>query len=317
MRLKTFQTASMADAMAQIRAEFGAEAIIVCAETDRTGVRVVAATDAQAAPSPDRVPEDVADRLYELLDFHCVPAPLAERLIGTALLAATDDPVLALGAAFESVFAFRPLHHSGRETKPILLIGTPGQGKTATAARLAARIVLAGQPVRMLAADGPRAGAIAQITELCRPMGLAVETASDAEALAHAVVQSSPGLVVIDGPGLNPLDADDMALASELARAADAEPVLVLAAGGEAAETADIAAAFVSLGASRFVATRLDVARRLGGVLSVAASGLAFADGSIGRTLAETLVPMSPLSLARLMTNEPTPRTRLPHEEAA
>lgn len=43
-----------------------------------------------------------------------------------------------------------------------MLIGTPGSGKTVTAAKLAARAVLAGQQVDIITADAVRSGALAQ-----------------------------------------------------------------------------------------------------------------------------------------------------------
>ena len=57
--------------------------------------------------------------------------------------------------------------------------------------------------------------------------------------------------------------------------------VAVLPAGGDALETADIAAAFASLGATRMIATRLDIARRYGGLLAAASQPLAFAAAGV------------------------------------
>jgi len=320
MRLKIFHAATMAEAMAEIRRALGDDAVIVGTEAAADGVRVTAATDS-AGPAAeifaDAAPAgDIAETLYEILERHRVPAPIVETLVGMALAIGGDDPALALGGALDAAFSFRPLHV---ETEPrrILLIGPPGQGKTVTTARLAARAVLAARPLRVAAADVARAGAFAQLGELCRPMGLKPQPWSPAAPLKA----DGADLLLIDGPGVNPFDAADMASASEIIAATDAEPVLVLAAGTEASEAADIARAFAGLGARRLIATRLDVTRRLGAILAAADAGLALADAGVGRSIAETLVAMNPLALARLLLSAEAPASdavpRTNHEEAA
>lgn len=301
MRLKVFHAASVADAMTEIRRALGNDAVIVGTETAADGVRVTAAVDA-AAPSPaiDGAPStDIADTLYGRLDHHRVPAPIAERLLGMALALGSDDPVLALGGALEAAYSFRPLSFDG-EPRRLLLVGPPGQGKTVTAARLAARAVLSRRPVQVIAADMARAGAFAQITELCRPMGLKPWPWSPSAPLA-----AGDDFVVVDGPGINPFDSCERAAIEDIVAATGAEPVLVLAAGSEAEDTAEIAAAFHALGARRMIVTRLDAAHRFGGILAAAEAGLAIAEAGIGRTLAETLVAMTPLALARLLIGGP------------
>lgn len=88
----------------------------------------------------------------------------------------------------------------------------------------------------------------------------------------------------------------------QLVRAAGAEPVLVLAAGGDAMEAADIAASFAAIGVGRLVVTRLDMARRLGSLLAAAdAARLTFCDVSATPHIADGLSPINPVSLARLI----------------
>jgi flagellar biosynthesis protein FlhF len=299
MRLKVFQAASVAEAMAEIRRTLGDDAVIVATETAAGGARVTAATDSVAAPAAGSVEPscspDIADTLYELLDRHRAPAPLVERLVGIALATGGGDPTVALGAALDAAFSFRPLRPED-EPQRILLIGPPGHGKTVTTARLAARAVLAGRPVRVAAADMTRAGAFAQISELCRPMGLKPLAWSPSAPLA-----AGGELLLIDGPGLDPFSAADRTSLEEIVAATGAEPVLVLAAGTDASDAADVAHAFSALGAERLIATRLDATRRLGSILAAADVGLALAEAGVGRAIAETLVAMSPAALARLL----------------
>ena len=84
-----------------------------------------------------------------------------------------------------------------------------------------------------------------------------------------------------------------------LIASADAATALVLPAGIDPAEATDLATAFAEQGASLLVATRLDMARRLGGVLAAAqAGGLALAEAGIGPGAADGLVPMTATLLA-------------------
>ena len=88
--------------------------------------------------------------------------------------------------------------------------------------------------------------------------------------------------------------------------AADAEPVFVLAAGGDPAEAAEAAEAFAALGARRMIVTQVDLARRLGGILAAAdTASLAFAGISISPFVAQGVGSLNPVSLARLILRDP------------
>ena len=108
--------------------------------------------------------------------------------------------------------------------------------------------------------------------------------------------------VLIDSHGCNPFDKQEMAHLASLVRCAEAENILVLAAGGDALETAEIAREFASIGATRLVITRLDMTRRLGSILAAADAGrLSLSDVSITPGVAEGINPINPVSLARLI----------------
>ena len=78
--------------------------------------------------------------------------------------------------------------------------------------------------------------------------------------------------------------------------------MLVLPAGGDAAESAEAAAAFARAGARALIATRLDTARRLGGLLcAVQAGPMALLAAGASPRIADPLHPINPVSLARLL----------------
>jgi flagellar biosynthesis protein FlhF len=111
---------------------------------------------------------------------------------------------------------------------------------------------------------------------------------------------------LIDSQGVNPFDDQEMDHLKSLASVAGAENVLVLAAGGDALEGAEIAREFSLIGATRLVVTRLDMTRRLGSILAAADAGkLSLSDISINPDVADSINPINPISLARLIMMYP------------
>jgi flagellar biosynthesis protein FlhF len=107
---------------------------------------------------------------------------------------------------------------------------------------------------------------------------------------------------VIDTAGVNPFSADDVAGLSALLQAGEIEPVLVLPAGGDPQEAGEIGRIFADIGVQRLIVTRLEMTRRLGGLLSAAhTGGLAFADASLTSKVADGLTPVNPVALARIL----------------
>ncbi len=310
MRLKLYRAPTMAEAMAALRRELGAEALILGTRRVAGGVEVTAALDPEAVSPPGAAGDPLAAggqrERREALAFHAVPEALA------ALLEEGD---LATMLARHFAFATLPL---AAGAAPLLFVGPPGAGKTLTVARLATRLVLAGGAPLVISADGKRAGATEQLAAYTRLLGLNLLVASQPVSLARALTRRSEGApVLIDAPGLDPFDPAAGAEIAALAGAAGARVVLVLPAGLDVAEAADLAAAFAAAGALALVATRLDVARRLGGVLAAAAAGrLGLAEAGVGSGAADGLVPMTADFLAERLVRGVAPATARPPAEA-
>ena len=107
-------------------------------------------------------------------------------------------------------------------------------------------------------------------------------------------------------PGANPFNAAEHAELVALATTVNARVAVVLPAGLDPGEAADTAAAFVASGAEYLVATRLDIARRIGSVLAAAGAGLALAEAGIGPGAADGLIPLTPAWLARRLMDVST-----------
>jgi flagellar biosynthesis protein FlhF len=303
MRLRTFIASSVGEAMRQVRTALGEDAVILSTEQIGTQVKLTAAIEPAAAPpaAPAASPE-ASDDLEPALRYHGVPASLADKLLATAGDLEGGSPQQVLTAALRARFDFRPLIER-KPAKPILLAGLPGAGKSATLAKLAARAKVNGWAATAVTCDLAKAGAIEQLATYAKALEIPAYRAKDAATLRRAVQKAEPdGIVLIDTLGSNPLKAGDLARLRELAEAAGAEIVLVMAAGGDAAESAELAAGYAGAGATRLVATKIDVARRYGGLLAAAEAGrLAFAGLGTSPEIASGLGALRADQLCRLI----------------
>lgn len=319
MRLKSFTAPTMAEAMELVRLELGDEAIIVSTQraAGTKGVRITAALEpadadlAVAEMFEEAHPSSAAEAVRAALETHGLPQRILERLTNAARTTGIADPTLACAAALEAGFAFAHLpEHSA--PRPFMLVGPPGSGKSIAVAKLAARSVLKQRHVGVITCDNIRAGALEQLTAFTRILEIDLVKARGPESLRRAV-EAATGmfdLMLIDSPGLNPFKQSDMDYLQALVEAADVEPILVMAAGGDPTEAAEMAEAFGAIGTTRLFTTRLDTTRRLGAMLTAAESAqLALCDVSASPHVASGISPISAISLARLIlpqTPEPS-----------
>ena len=321
MRVKAYSAPTVREAHNLIREDLGDDAIILGTREDGATVVVtaavendlaeetlteqVAASDETAvAPDEADLPAD-AEALIRTLAYHGVPTNLAERLYREAAGLAVDGLPVGLAAALDTRFYFEPMPAAPR--RPLMLVGAPGAGKTVTVAKLAARAMMGGLKVNVISTDTARAGGVDQLARFIDLLKLDLISVERPTELARAVAPGAEhGSVIIDTAGVNPYDVDAMKALGDLVQAAQAEPILVMPAGGDAAESADVARRFAKLGARRLLVTRLDVARRFGSVLAAAdAANLSFSDASVTPFVGQGLHPLNPVSLARLLLRDP------------
>jgi flagellar biosynthesis protein FlhF len=307
MRLRNFTATSMQEAIALVRQELGPEAIIVSTEDEAGAVRVTAALEEAEPRAPRAADTDVTDQLSEALAANGVPGGLSEKLLMASLSFESDDVLVALSGALAAVCSFAPIADQGR-SRPLMLVGPPGAGKTMAVAKLAARAVMAKRAVTLVTTDTVRAGAIEQLAAVARVLGLELKTADSAARLAALMLKAAPdALTLIDSSGVNPYSAADRRELSALLAAAGAEPILVMPAGGDALDAIDMARIFRDLGCSRMAVTRLDLTHRLGSVLAAAeAARLGYAEAGIAPEIANGMIPFNPVVLARRLIAQTT-----------
>jgi len=336
MHMKSFSAPTMTEAMEMVRFEMGAESIIIATRDEKDGAVITAAME-DTAPNglktsetvvPEETPtfdqHDTAEVIRQSLAFHGVPVPLSNRLTDMANGITASSPTLALAAAMDDVFTFDPVStflsqpNEDIMAPRILMMGAPGVGKTITTAKLAALVAMHKNKPRVITTDTQRAGGIEQLAAFTRILGIELETTNDAPGLLKLLQNGNTDVpILIDTSGTNPFDTTEMGHLEALVSVAGAENIVVIAAGGDAVEAADIAAEFSSIGAKKMIITRLDMTRRLGSILTAAHAGrLSLSDVSITPGVAEGINPINPVSLARLImpytdtdTNGSTNRT--------
>jgi len=270
--------------MAQVRNELGGEASILNTRRIAGGVEITAALEPETEPDPDPPSPDFGE--ISALAWHGVPPRLHFEFSAGDL---TDAVARVLR------FASLPLEAHG---PPIMLTGPPGAGKTLTTVRLATRLTMHGVAPMVITTDCKRAGATEQLAAFTRLLGVPLMVASQPASLARALAQRPDGApVLIDTFGADPRDPAQAAELSALAAASEAHVTLVLPAGLDPGEAADIACAHAACGAASMVATRLDVAHRMGGIVA-AATLLPLTEAGVGCGAADGLVPFTPLLLA-------------------
>jgi flagellar biosynthesis protein FlhF len=326
MRLKTFHASSMMEAMHQVREELGADAIIIQSEEGKNGVRITAALEAGATPAPpEKAPKpeqtplafeethglpptadfDAAD-IKAVLNHHALPFETSARVEQAATAMHAASLAEAICSGLETTIAFNPL--TDAHLRPIMLVGPPGAGKTICAAKLTADALLHERTVQLISTDTVKAAGIHQLDHFAQLMKQTVSTASSPEELRAVVSsrQTENCLTVIDSPGTNPFDMTELKELLTFIHSVDAEPVLVMPAGLDPLDAQEIAGVFSRMGCQRFVATRLDAARRYAGIVMAARPGfLSLAAISRSPFVADGLEAATPMAFSRLFSALP------------
>ena len=323
MRMKMFAAESIEAAKALIFAEMGDDAIILSEREVPGGVEVRAATDKLgggmvpnesriltrlgASPRPRLVESPIRNRVRDSLLWHGAPQRFADRFADAGLTGGFEstEPSAALAAGLQSALTCDPIPPSPHRN--IVLVGAPGHGRTATAAKLTRRAAVAKAEVLPVAADLDLTAGGAQLAaylEKEQSQIRSVTTPDDLFALLKTI-KNEGKRCVIDLPAIIPFDQEDMASLQDLLAVIDAEPVLVISAEGHPEDLNEAARAFARCGVRRAIVTKLDVTRRRGGIVSALISAkIAFSHLAITPFIGGGLVPATPSRLAQLLTED-------------
>lgn len=276
MRLKTFIAPTVAQAMAQIRKELGEDAVIVSTTQDPKGgpARVVAA---QEEPNPTDILAAMGstngtflaalEAICATLDHHRVEGVLRKQVIAALPESIGLDPADPLAHSLSQVFQTAPLDLQTQQD-PLVLVGPPGVGKTASIAKLAAEGKRTGRAVHVMTVDTLKAGGREQLETFAQALDVtfhAIETMKQLDDTQALVDRGD--LILIDTPGANSFDSREMDTLKELFQVVVGRPILVLPAGTDTLDSTDMARHFQGIGVADMIVTRIDLAQRYGGIL--------------------------------------------------
>ena len=324
MRMKMFAAESFEAAKAMIFAEMGSDAVILSEREIDGGVEVRAATDKMGGGMVPNEPlflreargnthgrgieNPLFSRVRDALLWHGAPQRFADRVAAESAGRSGvqfTDPEDAIAEGISRLVACDPI--LPRLDRDIILVGPPGHGRTATAAKLTRRAAVARAEVMPIAADldGTAGGAqLAAYLELEQDQIRVVRTPEDLFGTLRTL-RNENRRCVIDLPAINPFDDDDMASLQDLVAAIRAEPVLVMSAEGHPEDQAEAAKSFARAGVKRAVLTKLDVVRRRGGAIAALSSaGIAFSHLAVTPFIGGGLVPAAPSRLAALLMED-------------
>lgn len=329
MRLKSFYAKTTTEAMQMVRETLGEDAIIVATREEKGGktVCVTAAVEQQERGDDVFDPRDpihdwvygddgddessILEKLTDVMLRHSVPEEVTDQVLSCATVIGLEQADISLMAALEHLFSYRSLPQVPTSTA-YMLVGSPGAGKTLAIAKLAARAVMNDLKVGVITTDTVRAGGVEQLSAFTKLMNVELKRAANPKQL-KACLDSYRGYdqVYIDTWGLNPFEPEEMRNLARMIAVGDIEPVLALPAGTDAEESGEIARIYGTLGVNMMMPTRIDIARRLGGLLSAAHyGGLIFADASNTPKVADGLIALSPKKLTQLLMPEARKKTQ-------
>lgn len=321
MRVKRYICSTLPDAMAQIRDDLGDEAVILGSEDLPDGqIQVTAGLDDpddHTTPKPQGRASDVdfLDRVTDVLEFHRLPQALIHSIVGVASEQGAQDWHLALAQAFEQMLSFSAVP-DGPQQKPLLFVGPPGDGKTATIAKICARQFIRGRKTAVITLDGDKTGGFEQISAFCTRLNADLERADTPDDLCAALSRRrADELVLVDCFGVNPFDSIALDEVRTFTQAAELQSVLILCAGGDPYEMADKADAFATLDTRQFIPTKLDIAHRYGGILTAALTAkLALMATGTAPQIADGLTPINASNLAHILLSRKHPKDDLQRE---
>lgn len=332
MKMRTIEAANIQQAMQMARDTLGDDAVIISTDNQKSGSVVVtfaldrddeilfeedarpngsffSAAAAEPATSFHEPETPLLAAIQDVFEFHAVPERISSPIMRAARsLKLPDGASLSalqtgLAMTFQSCLRFEPLPLQEDGVR-LILLGPPGAGKTITAAKLAAKMVVDNQPVRVISTDSKRAGGIDQLQAFTKILGVPLDIAATRTELKELLSSYDRKCrVVIDSAGCNPYDFQELKELGEFAHVQDIEPVLVCAAGTDGLEAAEIASVFSFLDIERVLISRTDCARHYGGLLSIAQAGdYAFSHATSSARAMGDLQAMDASMLAQLFT---------------
>jgi flagellar biosynthesis protein FlhF len=337
MHVKRVYQATVREALAEVRAQLGPDALVLSTELvpapgwrgwlGRRVVRLTAAAERPGLAAVTPVPEAAelsAPRTPVTTRRHRSPDDSARAGVVARLIAAGMDPALAEPVAARMTDAEcrggsdRALRRAlAAELEPLsgapadyerceVFVGPPGVGKTTTIAKIAAQErVRHRRALNLVSADGFRAGAIEQLRSYAEVLAVPFRAARTAGELQQALSYAR-NPILVDTPGRSAADDDVTGMFEVLCRRRHVRTHLVLAADTSPAAARRVFDRYARLEPSRVVITKLDECDSVTPLLAVVREqGLPVSYLTTGQRIPEDLWRATPASLAAALLREP------------
>ena len=325
MHLKRFRGETVRDALAQVRAELGPDALVLSTQMveargwhglmGRREVEIAAATEREVSevrPARQETRQPVAEAVPEALRGLAARlesagfAPDVARAVkpapGTKLRqGATAEAVRRAVAEWAVPFVAVDDGYAAIE----VFVGPPGAGKTTTVAKIAAQErARRGARLRLVSADGFRVGAVEQLRLYADIIGAPFAAARSAVDLDRALVAGS-GPVLVDTAGRSPKDGAARELLSVLQGARGVRTHLVVPAASSAREVARLLALHAETRLDRIVLTKIDEAESSAPLASVLRdAGLPVSYLGVGQRVPDDLLRATPAHLTAALLGD-------------
>lgn len=315
MKIKNFSAPTMAQAMALVKEELGDEAVIISSTKDKDGNFNIT-----AAIEEDEIRFDLEDKaevvsrkvsfndahIRESLEYHGVLDMVAGRILANVRRISSEqriyDDKTLLEQSLSGLFGYSDV--LDLQTPFKMFMGVPGSGKSTAIAKVATQAKLKGVRSCIISTDNVRAGANKQLEAFANILETDFLFCKGERALYETSRKAGEvyPLVLIDTPGINPFQKEEVEKLSALSEVVKSEMILTMDAGKNTCEAVEIADVFADIGVKHLLPTRLDLTRRIGALLSVAnCCGLSFCAASVSSKIAQGLARIDNKSLAELI----------------
>lgn len=317
MRLKTFTTSTMPEALRLIKTELGSDAIILSTKkikrNGQNGLEITAAVDKPAPDLPVRhnKPLDLAaisampmheDKvLSDQLKLHGIDGALVESIdkAQAGLAAAEFSAVEGVEMILNKRLDLMPLSKIFAVGRVHVFVGPTGVGKTTFVSKVAVWGKRGKQSVGLLSLDTHKVGGVEPLHVLADVLGETahvINGADDVKNLGSKLGKRQ--LILVDTPGLNPYNTRALNRFKAELNALTSNPVvhLVLPASMNPQELKNAVAAFSRFKFQDILFTKLDETASLGSVVNVLAMNISggavsrsgdMADGPVALTAAD------------------------------
>ncbi|WP_208864157.1 P-loop NTPase family protein [Acetobacter persici] len=235
----------------------------------------------------------------DILKWHSLPKELITALSGGTL-----------ASGLERLLTFGELPVA--PGKPIAFSGASGSGKTMALAKLAVRLSqqnVEGQKPPLVVACDTTPGSFAKLVTILDPYNVQVIDGKDLPNEIPEILKSrrtASRRVLVDLPGVCIYNQTAMSRISDIIRVLNSSLCVVIPAGMDPEEAADIASAMSMIGGKYVIGSRLEQSGRIGGLLTAAACGLKMTYGSHSEHITKGFSLLTPNVAAKRLLNLPS-----------